>query len=277
MSGVRMRIPAIAPVVAVVCLTMMALPARAASTEALLKLIGFDSFVESFVEALRSTDEQISGTDEDANLAWDLAASQVFPPAKLMEEIVASMDGTMDPEDIKEATIFFETGLGKLVTQMEVDAQSLESGVVDERGSDVLADLIENNPDRVQAYTDMIDALGAIEAEVAAAMNLNLAIYSGMSRSGRMGFQLSDAEILELVSSQHDMFRSLIRDQIYITFAYTYRNLSDADLRTYTEFLSSGAGKALYSNIHRATEDVFGQRAQLFGERVMELQGVKEL
>jgi len=157
------------------------------ATETLLKLLGYDVFVESFSETLRSTNNQIAGSDTRLAVAWELAASETFPANQMMDEIVSAMDGTLDS---------------------------------------ILAELIEKKAPRLDAYTDMIDALGAIDNEVAAAMNLNYAIYAGMSQSGKLPYQLSEAEILELVVSQQDMLRAHIRDKIYTMFAYTYRDLS---------------------------------------------------
>lgn len=255
-----------------------ALPARASQTANLLELIGFDSAVESFVTALQSPADQLSGGDPSMAVAWELAAEELFPKEDVLEEVVTMIDGAMKAHDIERAIGFFNTRLGKLVTQMEVEAQTgFDPQLVDAEGTRILENLIENDPARLELYTEMLDALSAVDIGVASAMNMNVAIYSGMSRSGQMQFQLSDAEILELVSSQHDQLRATIQQSVYVNTAFTYRDLSDADLRAYTDFLISEAGQGLYGAIHRATEDVYGRRAEQFGKRLMELQGVKEL
>lgn len=248
------------------------------ATETLLKLLGYDVFVESFSETLRSTNNQIAGSDTRLAVAWELAASETFPANQMMDEIVSAMDGTLDSDHVVEATEFLSSELGVLVTNMEIEAQRPdESDRVDAQGETILAELIEKKAPRLDAYTDMIDALGAIDNEVAAAMNLNYAIYAGMSQSGKLPYQLSEAEILELVVSQQDMLRAHIRDKIYTMFAYTYRDLSDDQLSDYIGFLTSKAGTAVYGAIHVATEGVLSTRAQRFGNRLMELQNVQEL
>ncbi len=259
----------------------MAVPAAAKSgnvTRDLLILLGFDTFVESFSEALRETDNQFTEADSGLAIAWDMAANEVFPAAELLDEIVIAMDGRMNDDDIDSVRTFLMSDLGALVTKMEVKAQVPGiAGEVSERGREILTDLIAEDSKRLKQYQQMIEALGAIDTEVASAMNLNFAIYSGMSQSGKLPYQLSESEILELVMSQQDMIRSHIRDQIFLTFAYTYRDLSDDQLSQYIKFLTSDAGRALYSSVNIATEDVISRRARLFGSRLMELQGVQEL
>lgn len=248
------------------------------ATEELLGLLGYDVFVEGVSDALRNTDNAITGDDAGLSVAWDLAAMETFPPHKMMAEIVSAMDGQLDAGDIEAATAFLTSDLGRLVTQMEVDAQRPgQSEIVDTEGAARLAELIASDDARLDAYTRMIEALGAIDSEVASAMNLNYAIYAGMSQSGLLPYRLSEAEILQLVASQQDMIRAHIRDRIYVTFVYTYRDLSDQDLADYIAFLTSDAGRAVYGAISVATEDVMGRRARQFGARLMQLQGVQEL
>jgi|GEM_PF-2871165 len=250
---------------------------RDASAE-LLRLLGYDVYVQGVSEALRDTDNAISGDGSGLSVAWDLAASETFPPEKMLSEIVAAIDGTIDAAHIAEATSFLTSDLGRRVTQLEMEAQKPgQSGRVDQEGAALLAALIASDDDRLEAYTRMIEALGAIDAGVASAMNLNYAIYAGMSQSGLLPYHLSEAELLELVASQRDMMRADIQDQMYMTFAFTYRDLSDQDLAQYMAFLTSKSGRAVYSAINLATDDVMGRRAHLFGARLMQLQGVQEL
>jgi len=247
-------------------------------TESLLKLLGYDTFVESFSVALQDTDNQITDSDTGLSVAWDLAAAETFPAPEMMAEIVAAMEGALEASHVKTATDFLMSDLGILVTEMEVFAQQpSQSKIMDEEGASILSDLIQTKAPRLETYTSMIEALGAIDNEVAAAMNLNFAIYSGMSQSGKLPYQLGDAEILELVLSQQDMLRDHIRNRIYISFSYTYRDLTDDDLEEYVNFLTSRTGRALYGAIQVATEEVLSRRAHLFGNRLMQLQGIQEL
>ncbi len=259
----------------------VALPAHASNrdaTETLLELFGFDAYVESIAEALRETDGVVDQSDTGFAVAWDLAAAQVFPASAMMDEILDALDGSLSASEIDEATMFLTSDLGARVTELEVAAQAPGlSAIVEAEGAEILADLIAEQAPRLDEYTRMIEALGAVDSQVAAAMNLNFAIYSGMSQSGKLPYQLSEAEILGLLAAQQDQMRAQIRDHTYINMAYTYRDLPDQDLSGYIDFLTSDVGRALYGATNLATEQVLGRRARLFGSRLMELQGVQEL
>lgn len=248
------------------------------STEHLLKLIGFDAFVEGLALSFQDSDNALAQSDEGFGVAWDLAARQVFPADDMLEEIVGQMDGALPAENIDEMIQFFESDLGRKVTELEVAAQTGEGAArLQSEGSAILTDMIENDPARLQQYAAMVDALGIVEAQVTTAMNINFAIMTGMSASGKLPYEMSEEEILGNIAAQQDMFRADIQDNVFITFAYTYQDLSDAELAAYIDFLTSQNGRALYTNINRATEDVLSVRARAFGTRLMELQGVREL
>ncbi len=262
-------------------LCVVGLPVGAANgsaTATLLKLLGYDAFVESFAIALGESNKQLELGDDRLALAWELAARETFPSDKMLEEIVSAVAVGLDADHVKAATVFLSSELGMLVTRMEVEAQRPDqSDRVDAEGAAILADLIERDAPRLDAYTRVIEALGAIDSQLAAAMNLNYAIYAGMFQSGSLPYHLSEGEILELVTSQQDMLRSHIHDKIYTMFAYTYRDLSDAELSQYIDFLTSKAGSAVYGAIQLATQEVLSKRARRFGNRLMELQNVQEL
>ena len=243
-----------------------------------LELIGYDTYIEGFVDSLVQSDGQLGGDGSDLSIAWDLAASTVFVPSEMIGEVVVHLDETLKQGDLEAAVDFYQSDLGRLVTEMEVKAQAPGMAQeADARGAEILADLIEREDDRLEAYTGLIEALGALDSGVVTAMNLNFAIYDGMSRSGRLPYQLSEAEILNLVSSQQEKMRSQIRNQLYISFAYTYRDLSDEDLAKYVAFLISDTGRAVYGSLELSMERVLSQRARDFGGKLAEFQGIQEL
>lgn len=252
--------------------------AKEIETRELLDLLGYDTFLAGMSETLGQADDQIGGGDSAMALAWDMAAAETFQPGDMYEEISSAMDGRLEPAELEGAKTFLASPLGLRITALEEAAQAPgQSEILRREGQVILQRLIAEDAPRLDAYTRLIEALGAIESEVASAMNLNFAIYAGMSQSGRLPYELSESEILELVLSQQDMLRGLIQDQIYISFAYTYDDLSDEELDRYEGFLTSDAGQAVYNALQVVTEDVVGRRARLFGQRLVDFQGVQDL
>lgn len=255
-----------------------ALAASSTSTETLLKLLGYDAFVAGVAETISDADNDIAGSDVGFGIAWNQAATQVFSPTEMLNEILLELEGDLEPSEIEAATAFLKSDLGVLVTQMEVEAQAPgRSGQVQEEGAAILAQLIADKAPRLDKYTEMIEAFSSIDSSVAGAMNISFAIYSGMTQSGKMPFEMSEAEILGAIASQENAVRAQVRDNIYLTTAYTYRDLPDADLEEYIAFLTSKTGRALYGAVNLATENVLARRARLFGGKLMDLQGIREL
>ncbi len=256
-------------------------PALAGETKVrgVLDLIGYRTYLAGFSGALTAAGNDFHGGDTSFAIAWDQAAKEAFPADALFDEIATGMEGQLSEDVLASSRAFLLSELGRRVTKLEEQAQGIDIAMetINSEGSKILSDLIRTNSKRLDAYTSLIDALGAIDSETAAAMNLNFAIQWGMSQSGKLPFSLSETELLALVAAQQDSIRAQIREQIYINFAYTYRDLSDEDLKAYIAFLTSKNGRSLYSSIQLATESVISGRATFFGRRLMDLQGVQEL
>lgn len=263
----------------VIFLLILAMPAPAVAdadrTRALLELIGADAWIESFAEALGRADPEAAA---DQSHSWTQAAGEIFQPEAIFDDLVGRMDGQLTDAEVTEIMAFLNSDLGLRVTAMEVEAQNPDiADGVDMAGPVILKDLMADDPDRIAAYQRMMDAIGAVDAGVTGALNMNFAVLSGMSASGRMAYQLSDAEILTLLASQEATIRDRVAQSAMENAAFTYRDLSDADLDGYVAFLETAAGGRIYSLMNSATDDIMAERGRQFGARIVALEGTQEL
>ena len=149
--------------------------------------------------------------------------------------------------------------------------------MVKTEGTEILAALIANEDPRLDQLSQLIEALAAVETGLAMATNLNHAVLSGMAASGRLPYSLSDAQISALVEGQRGMMRGAIQEQLFVSLAYTYQTLNDADMDAYIAFLQGDAGRNFYAHILFATEEIIEVRAKKFGHRLMDLQATQTL
>ena len=247
-------------------------------TEDLLRQIGVDAYLVGFAEQIGGADNPMAQSVLDLSDAWTASARVSFAPDDMLHEIAEVMATRLAEDELAALEMFYDSALGRAVTDMEVAAQvpGLASQVKTE-GADLLRDLIARDDPRLRQLTALIDALSAVETGVEMAVNLNQAVVSGMVASGRMPFALSGAQIETLVRSQAGLMRGTIREQLFVSLVYTYQSLPDEDLDRYVAFLSSDAGSRFYVELLSAKSEVVGKRARSFGVRLMKLHGTKAL
>jgi len=261
-------------------IVLFALPAHAGAGAArnLLLAMGFDTYLDSTSASFQAADNPLAADDDAMRRAWVDAAAQVFDPDRMMTDIAADLSEGLGEDDIALLMDFYSGGLGARVTELEVAAQNpANSDRADAQGREILAQLIAAEDPRLDAYQRMSDALGAIDTGAATAMNLSFALLNGIASSGKLPYELSEQQILAIVMGQQDQIRATIQQELFVSFAYTYRDLTDAELEDYTAFLTSDVGRSLYRMLNSATEMVLQDRAHAFGARFMELQSAQSL
>ncbi len=255
------------------------LTASQAQTSEKLRLtmmaIGADAWIESFAESMRRSENPAAG---EPDLGWRQAAEEIFIHEDIFADLMERMNGRMDESELDEILAFLATDIGRTVTKMEIDAQNPDIAAgVDMAGAQIVEDLKANDPDRLAAYRDMLKAVDGVDSGVATAMNMNFALLSGMAANGGGNVQMSEGEILSLLASQEPMIRESVERSSLENAAFTYRDLSDADFDVYVGFLTSPAGKKLYSVMNTTADDIMAERGRAFGARIIELQGLQEL
>ena len=102
-------------------------------------------------------------------------------------------------------------------------------------------------------------------------LNVSYSISSGMMASGQLPGLTSEEDILEALAMQEPKIRSVVEQNVISSLAYTYRELTDAELRAYAEFLQTEPARAIYSVMDRAIEEVVRRDSRALGRDLIEL------
>ena len=249
-----------------------------ARAEALLRAAGVDAYLEGFAEQIGGGDNSLARSFGDMSAAWVQAADEHFAPEPMFHEMVTVFGEGLSPTDMAALEAFFASDLGRTVTEMENAAQAPGREIaMKTEGSRILGDLIASDDPRLGQLTQLIDGRAAVDTGRAMAVSLNRAVLTGMVASGQLHYSMSDDQIDALVEGQRGMMRGAIQEQLFVSLAYTYRDLPDGDLDRYIAFLTSDPGRQFYARILAATETIIGARAHDFGHRLMELQSAQSL
>lgn len=262
-----------------VCLCL-AQPSQAAEQTrgaAMLRLLGFDIAVASFTEQIKGGPRNIEGQDSDFEADRRAMIDRMFQPDMLFAAVVARVEGSFEPSEYDALEAYFSQGVGLRATEAEKFAQSQPQGTNEEARLIAIEDLLENDPERLDQISRLIVSMDLVASGSAMAMNLGYAMLSGMASSGQLPGDLSDARILGMLNIQRGQIEERIFDGSIESSAYTYKDLSDADMEDYISFLESDLGQKLYNVLNTALVDVLTAVTRKFGHDLMIRAGVREL
>lgn len=195
-----------------------------------------------------------------AGAAWQAEVARIYAVDRVLPMFVAAFEDRLsgNADALPEMLAFFTSDLGRRVTLLELSARRalLDDGVEEASrlGYDRLR--IDNDP-RLALVDDFVVANDLVEANVSGAMNANLAFFRGLGEAGVLGPEMGEAEVLAQVWSQEDDIRAETEEWVYSYLVMAYAPLGEEELRAYTAFSRTEAGRALNRALFAAFDVVF--------------------
>ncbi len=204
----------------------------------------------------------------DANTLTILvdSATEAFRADALQQDITARVSKKLTVGDMKAALVWLETDIGGRVTR----AEELAS-VADAERLRAYAEGLKAKPlaaQREALLTELIAATGAVRTSVASAEALALGVALGMDslqpRERRVGEATIRAHLRQLMPPEK--MQAFFGQQLPLSYAYTYRELPDADLAAYIRFMKSVAGRRYQDGMNAAFIEGLGRASVHVGE-----------
>lgn len=199
---------------------------------------------------------------------WADILAQIYDPARSQAEFAEALGKELDGQDALVARMleFLATDPGRGIVTLEIEARR---AMIDDAAEDAaklrLEEMTADGDPRLDDLRRFAEVNELVEMNVAGALNTNLAFYRGMAEAGAMD-GLSQEQMLADVWSQEGAIRGETEDWLYPYLALAYGPLTDADLRTYTEFSESEAGQRMNSAVFTAFDKVFARISYDIGE-----------
>jgi hypothetical protein len=202
-----------------------------------VQLRGFTGQIESEIR------QNQAGLDAKMLTALVEAAREAFRPESLQEDITGRMATKLTVADMKTALVWLDGAAGRRITR----AEELGS-TFDAQGFQAYAEQLKTQPVSPQrqkliseliAVTDAVKALAA--SQEAIALGVALGMDSLQPRERRAGEAALRGRLRELMPPEK--LQAMFAEQLPGLFAYTYRDISDADFGGYVRFLRTVSGK----------------------------------
>lgn len=244
----------------------------------LLRLMGFDVAMDAVGPSIRRGKSSINGTTEEFNAVWDRTVEEFFPAGKLFEAHARAIAPELTDAEWSGMMDYFSEGLGRRVTDMENAAQAPEAYAQKQAEAPALVErLKEENPRRLEQIDEMMRVMSTEEEALAHTMNMSFAMIVGLVSAGQAPARMGERQILEMLQAQAPEMRKNIRKGAIENNAYTYRDLTNAELDAYIAFLKSPPARKLYQAMQDQNASMMPTLVRAFGRAVMKKMGMSEL
>lgn len=195
------------------------------------------------------------------------AARQAFRPEALQQDITVRVAKKLTVGEMQAALAWLDTDAGARITRAEEAA----SGASDATRLAQYAQQLQTKPlppERRKLIADVISATGAVRVAASVAENMALGIALGMDslqpQERRVGEARMRAHMRQAMPA--DKLQALFAQQLPVSFAYTYREVSDADLAAYVAFLRGATGKRYQEGMNAAFMEAIARASIQIGD-----------
>lgn len=213
--------------------------------------------------------------DDTHRPGWDATVAGIYETGRMdrlfREEFDRALAG--DEATRAAAAAFFGAEPGKTILELEIEARrALSDEAVEEAAALAFGDMEERRDPRVALLREFAEVNDLVEANVAGAMNADLAFLRAMAAVG--GGAQDEREMLAEVWGQEAEARAEIEAWLFPFLALAYQPLTDEELKAYVAFSVSPEGQRLNRALFAGFDAVFQSVSAELGRAVgLELRG----
>jgi hypothetical protein len=200
---------------------------------------------------------------------WSEAVREVFDPTSMHASLAKTLEGKFTEDDNAEFAGFFRSSFGEKVSEIEraVTLLGPQSQLAARASGVELADATD--PRRKAQVEEMLDLVSA-EISTAMVQQSVRGMLIGMAMTGQQG----DIEVpWEEIDAQLALIMPSIEADVAVTqramMYYAYRDLTEAELDEYLDFLRTEAAQRFYAVAAYAVGEIIAERMRAFGETLV--------
>lgn len=234
---------------ALLCTSLLMLSGLAnADTEALYQASGMQQHQRHFQQALQQAQQRYAQQlPTQVHQTLVRQSNQRFAPEAMHERAQARLALNLDNPTREQALAFYQQPAGQRIVAAETAATAPRNITILQQG------VPEQSLDMQRRATlqRLSKSLPALEMGVEVSLALaNLAAQSANDLFGGL-MRVPD----NMISGHRDRLRNQMQPNLLDTLAYTYRDLSDAELDAYLDWSESTAGQHYFRAVEAALRD----------------------
>ncbi len=189
---------------------------------------------------------------------------QAFNVQEMEQELIASMEEEMDEHNTKVALEWFQSPLGKRITDLERMTYSDQAW----QGRQIFVQGLSHNSleqprvNKVQQLTEA-NYLSHIDEDLE--MTTALALTRSMNATLPTDEHIDFDQIRQALQVQREEKKNVLQEEQLINFLYLFHRLPDQDIEQYADFLVSETGKKFNSAMRISLNAVFQSASEKIG------------
>ncbi|MCB1357066.1 MAG: hypothetical protein KDK53_11415 [Maritimibacter sp.] len=260
--------------------TLSGAAARAAEREvyrAFLETTGFDVAITSLQQDAMSGPGMSGQEANEFGSQYVALAEKVFDPDLMLNRAIDMMAAVMPDALVQHGADFYASDLGQRLVAVENASHMAPSEERRTEGEAIVRDLARSNPDRLADYQAMMDSIGGVDASVRSIVEVQIRYLLAAMAAGTVDFEFSEAELRAIMAEQEPAMKTEIARNSIIGAAYTYRDMSDEDMRAYREALEDPMMQQVYEALNAIQYQVMAERYEVLAGQIAGLAPQTEL
>jgi hypothetical protein len=225
------------------CMLPKSASADPAVNRELIKKAGIEAVVIQIPDAMASGVQQIEQqgvkVDDKFRNAWTKASKTAFRTDRMIDAISKSLEKLTDQER-RSLIAYYDTPAGKLIRVLEEKASTAEAQAeIAAYAPKFMAD--PKSAERVKLYQQIDEATNASAVGTELGMRMAHITAIGMANAAKGTLNVDTAQLEKQIESQRPQMAQQMKQTMMLSSAYTYRELSVAEIKAYLKFLKMPA------------------------------------
>ncbi len=178
---------------------------------------------------------------------------EAYTPEKLKSVVLSEFREKLTTRDLKTVLKWFDSPLGAKFSRLEEEASTAEAYAAIQKYKDQL----KNSPpsrDRLEVIRQLDTAIKTTQSTVETVVGTQLALALAFNATLPEEQQRSSADISREIKKHRPEVESAMKLETLVSLLYTYRSVTEAEIRQYIKFATTPAGTKLYKIGNAALE-----------------------
>ena len=194
---------------------------------------------------------------------------ETFHEPTMGKIITAQLKEQLSDSQIKKVLDWQSTDIAKKINQLESAAATQEG---QQKLMEYAKQLANKQPE--QAYVAKIQQLAvaskSIDLAVEIAANMQYSMGAGMAMATANGNAVDLDAIAAEIEKAKPKLQQQLSQYILVSMLFTYQGLSEQELNSYIEFVSSPLGSSFYTAMYSGMDEAFGKVGKQYGKALGE-------
>ncbi|MCX7040862.1 MAG: DUF2059 domain-containing protein [Spirochaetes bacterium] len=191
--------------------------------------------------------------------------AEVFDTTVMIDSARDVIQANMSDGDILAVLTWLDSPLGTRLTKLEEEAASVSAY----QEMQAMAEQLMTNAGRVALMKRLDSAVRATESGIAFSLNSQSATVLALTAPMPMEQRPSVEDITRMVNKNQEQVLPYIEHQVVLSFLYTYRTITDAEVERYIVFAQSESGKKYHDVVIQGLHDAVVKGLQAMWWRLM--------